>query len=91
MPKRSAEDSSDSSSVKKERKEVSTMYNKIATFENAKAVTDNPPLDILLNAMKDGLKKPEKGKAVVYWMRMDDIRSMKSFTIACVLTTNSLL
>ena len=52
------------------------MYNKIATVENAKAVDENPPLDILLNAMKNGLKNPGKGSSVVYWMRMEDMRSM---------------
>ena len=80
MPKRSAEDSHENGSdVKRERKDTMNMYNKIATFENAKAVDENPPLDILLNAVKDGIKKPKKGGSVVYWMRMEDMRSTECF------------
>lgn len=79
MLKRPAKDSlEDGVDVKRERehKDTMNMYNKIATYENAKAVDENPPLDILLNAVEHGIKKPEKGESVVYWMRMEDLRSM---------------
>ncbi|KAK0191151.1 DNA photolyase, FAD-binding/Cryptochrome [Armillaria mellea] len=48
--------------------------NKIATQEAAAAVDANPPFPILLKAVKDGIKDPVKGKSVVYWMRMGDLR-----------------
>ncbi|KAK0498590.1 DNA photolyase, FAD-binding/Cryptochrome [Armillaria luteobubalina] len=48
--------------------------NKIATQEAAAAVDTNPPFPVLLKAVKDGLKDPVKGKSVVYWMRMGDLR-----------------
>lgn len=61
---------------KKLRKEGSNMYNKIATAENAAAVDAHPPLQILLQAVDRNVKDPEKGDAVVYWMRLEDMRSM---------------
>lgn len=50
-------------------------YNKIATTENAASVDKNPPLQILLDAVADFKNDEEKGDSVVYWMRMEDMRS----------------
>ncbi|KAK0206352.1 DNA photolyase, FAD-binding/Cryptochrome [Desarmillaria ectypa] len=70
---------SPSASVKKTRttglSSSSTFKpNKIATHEAAAAVDANPPFPILLKAVEDGLKSPAKGKSIVYWMRMGDLR-----------------
>lgn len=46
-----------------------------ATADNAAAVDANPPLSRLLEAVRDAVDVPGKGDAVVYWMRMADIRS----------------
>lgn len=62
-------------SSKKPRTEAETLYNKIATVKNAAAVDKDPPLAKLLKAMKNCLNSLEKGDAVVYWMRMEDMRS----------------
>ncbi|KAK0242569.1 DNA photolyase, FAD-binding/Cryptochrome [Armillaria nabsnona] len=63
-------------SAKKFRTGSSSTFkpNKIATQEAAAAVDANPPFPILLKAVNDGLKDPVKGKSVVYWMRMGDLR-----------------
>lgn len=55
--------------------------NKVATKANADAVVANPPLDILLAAVKDAIAKPAKGGSVIYWMRMCDLRRMSSLSI----------
>ena len=61
---------------KKSRRDGQTArYNKIATAENAASVDKNPPLQILLNAVADFKNDEEKGDSVVYWMRMEDMRS----------------
>ncbi|KAK0490822.1 DNA photolyase, FAD-binding/Cryptochrome [Armillaria novae-zelandiae] len=64
-------------SVKKSRTTgLSSAFkpNKIATQEAAAAVDANPPFPILLKAVKDGIKDPLKGKSILYWMRMGDLR-----------------
>ncbi|KAK0468156.1 DNA photolyase, FAD-binding/Cryptochrome [Desarmillaria tabescens] len=68
---------SPSSGVKKTRTTgPSSTFNpnKIATHQAAAAVDANPPLSILLKTVEDGLKNPAKGKSIVYWMRMGDLR-----------------
>lgn len=60
---------------KSRHSEQSQMYNKIATAENAATVDKNPPLGILLQAVADGVEDVGKGSSVVYWMRMEDLRS----------------
>ncbi|EEB99062.1 hypothetical protein MPER_01320, partial [Moniliophthora perniciosa FA553] len=47
---------------------------KVATANAAAAVDADPPLPKLLQAVKDGVKNPNKGECVVYWMRMADLR-----------------
>lgn len=63
------------SSETKER--VEDMYNKIATFENASRVREDPPVAKLQQAIRDARKEQvaDPGKCVVYWMRMQDMRS----------------
>lgn len=55
---------------------TSTSFNpnKVATAEAAETVTANPPLPILLKAVEDSLQKTDKGRCVIYWMRMADLR-----------------
>jgi hypothetical protein len=59
---------------KKER--VEDMYNKIASFENANRVRQDPPVAKLQQAIQDAKKETVKdpGRCVVYWMRMQDMR-----------------
>ncbi|KAI5125011.1 hypothetical protein M0805_007435 [Coniferiporia weirii] len=64
----------DPRSTKKARTGTKELYNKIATAENGAAVDRNPPLGILLDAVNGNVKNTGKGDAVVYWMRMDDLR-----------------
>lgn len=47
---------------------------KIATPEASAKVDANPPFANLINAIKNGVKSPQKGDAVVHWMRMADLR-----------------
>ncbi|KAG7096829.1 hypothetical protein E1B28_004238 [Marasmius oreades] len=49
-------------------------HRKVATAEAAAAVDADPPLDKLLRAVNNGVKEQKKGDAVVYWMRMSDLR-----------------
>ncbi|KAH8118312.1 hypothetical protein DFH11DRAFT_1686509 [Phellopilus nigrolimitatus] len=67
---------------KRARLDTKTLYNKIATPGNASAVDKNPPLKVLLNVVENGLKTPEKGDAVVYWMRMEDLRIVDNRAIS---------
>ncbi|KAL0067544.1 DNA photolyase phr1 [Marasmius tenuissimus] len=53
---------------------VSFPHRKVATAQAAAAVDADPPLHKLNQAVKDGVKSPKKGEAVVYWMRMCDMR-----------------
>jgi deoxyribodipyrimidine photo-lyase len=47
---------------------------KVATAEDAARVDANPPLGQLVRLLEQS-KKAEKGECVVYWMRMEDMRS----------------
>ncbi|PFH52826.1 hypothetical protein AMATHDRAFT_73951 [Amanita thiersii Skay4041] len=47
---------------------------KVATKEAADAVDADPPLSKLIDILKEGINHPMKGNAVVYWMRMSDLR-----------------
>lgn len=47
---------------------------KIASPEAAAAVDADPPLPKLLTAVEDCVKNPPKGSAIMYWMRMSDLR-----------------
>ena len=55
-------------------------YNRIASLDNATAANKNPPVAQLQNALKS-VKTPDTvdpGACVVYWMRMEDLRSTSS-------------
>lgn len=67
---------------------------KIATKDAAAALDSDPPLSKLLAAVENGVKKPKKGASVIYWMRMNDLRSESSpvypsETDLTILMTNS--
>ena len=56
------------------------VYNRIASLDNATAANKNPPVAQLQNALKS-IKTPDTvdtGACVVYWMRMEDLRSTSS-------------
>jgi deoxyribodipyrimidine photo-lyase len=59
---------------KKTKVGTNSMPLRIATARNAEAVDKDPPLAKLLQAVENGIKKPEKGGCVAYWMRMGDLR-----------------
>lgn len=48
---------------------------KVATVEDAARADEDPPLDQLMRVLKNNKGKVEKGESVVYWMRMEDVRS----------------
>lgn len=83
MSKRTASVSSKASShpSKKARPDTGkeSGYIKVATAENAAAVDKNPPLLKLRDAIKLNVEPKTTGSAVVYWMRMEDLRSMLFF------------
>lgn len=55
---------------------VEDRYIKIATFENANRVREDPPVIRLQQAVRDAKaeKVTDPGRCVVYWMRMQDMR-----------------
>ena len=63
--------------MKKTRRDTKFLPNKIATAENAAKVDAHPPLLKLLDAVRDHGTNADvaKGDCVVYWMRMEDLRS----------------
>lgn len=75
MSKRTLSPSSAKPPAKRLRMAPEFRPNKISTFENAAKVDADPPLEKLTKALKDGVKNPRKGEAVVHWMRMADLRS----------------
>lgn len=64
----------DSPALKKSKDDAKYLPNKIATKENAARVDASPPVFQLLEAVHTAVK-PVKGDCVVYWMRMEDMRS----------------
>ena len=54
---------------------IRELPGKIATHDAAAAVDANPPLGQLMDLVGD-VRETEKGEAVVYWMRMEDLRGM---------------
>jgi deoxyribodipyrimidine photo-lyase len=52
-----------------------TTEGKIATRADAEKVDADPPLDQLMRLQQSDKKPVEKGESVVYWMRMEDMRS----------------
>jgi deoxyribodipyrimidine photo-lyase len=76
-PNSSASSTSSPTSSKRAKMSNSTFKpNKVASAEAAAAVDRDPPLQKLLEAVKKGVSKPAKGECVVYWMRLEDLRSM---------------
>lgn len=61
--------------AKKSRTDTAVVQNKIATAEAAARVDADPPLTKLTALLDKGFKPAQKGDAVVYWMRMEDMRS----------------
>lgn len=51
------------------------MFHKVASAEAAARVDAYPPLKKLLDALLDREADVPKGEAVIYWMRMEDMRS----------------
>ncbi|KAF8621588.1 hypothetical protein AX15_007613 [Amanita polypyramis BW_CC] len=47
---------------------------KVASPEAAATVDADPPLPKLLKVVKEAVNNPPRGSAVVYWMRMSDLR-----------------
>ena len=47
----------------------------MATAEVAAKVDEDPPLDQLTRLLNESKKDVDKGESVVYWMRMEDLRS----------------
>lgn len=56
-----------------------TTEGKVATAEDAARADADPPLNQLMRALGEPKKDVEKGQCVVYWMRMEDMRSELSF------------
>lgn len=61
--------------AKRTHTDVKFLPNKIATFENAAKADQYTPFARLTDAMAATVKAV-KGNAVVYWMRMEDMRGM---------------
>lgn len=61
---------------KKYRDETVDKYIKVASAENAAKVDKTPPLGVLLKSVAENTTNVAKGESVVYWMRMEDLRSM---------------
>lgn len=70
--------SSDFESSKKSRTQPEVMLRKIATAKAAARVDADPPYFMLLKALKDDKTKnvPNGGESVLYWMRLEDMRSL---------------
>ncbi|THH14880.1 hypothetical protein EW146_g5514 [Bondarzewia mesenterica] len=58
------------------------VHNKISTKEAAAKVDADRPLPKLLNAIQHTIENPKKGDAVVYWMRMEDMRIIDNRALA---------
>lgn len=78
--KRSHSPDSSMSNTKKMRQPVPFRPNKISTPEAASEVDRDPPLQILLKAVHNGIPEATESKSVVYWMRMGDLRGKLLFT-----------
>lgn len=68
--------STSTSSPRKRPRLAQAQFNpiKIASSEAASVVDADPPLPKLLKAVKECVKNPSETSAVVYWMRMSDLR-----------------
>jgi len=74
----------------RETKIAPKVYGRIASLENATAVNKHPPVAQVQDALKN-VKTPNTvnpGACVVYWMRMEDLRSTSSYIAGFTLLTN---
>ncbi|KAJ3869453.1 DNA photolyase, FAD-binding/Cryptochrome [Lentinula novae-zelandiae] len=71
---RSASAGNELSEITKRPRITSFAPRKVATAQNAAAVDADQPMDKLLEAVKNQSKTVKNGDAVVYWMRMADLR-----------------
>ncbi|CAL1700848.1 unnamed protein product [Somion occarium] len=78
--------STSASPTKKTRRDIKFLPNKVATVENATKADKNPPLFQLEHVLKicSKVQPASKGEAVVYWMRMEDLRihDNRAFSLA---------
>lgn len=74
--------------VQRTHRDVKFLPNKIATAENAARADKNPPFKLLMEAMQSPMQAMAKGDAVVYWMRMQDMRG-KGMLIPLLDSSNS--
>lgn len=83
MPKRALSSTTHlrSPPAKRPRTNAEVVHRKIATAEAAAKVDANPPLSQLNALIAQGFKPTQKGDAVVYWMRMEDMRSTQYFRL----------
>lgn len=65
----------DTEAFKKTRRDAQFLPKKIATAQGAAAVDKHPPFLTLEKTMDKNPKDQKKGESVVYWMRMQDMRS----------------
>ncbi len=67
---------------KKSRLEHPLSIGNVASPEAAAAADADPPLKKLLRALENASATtvpPKSGDAVIYWMRMEDMRSLRLF------------
>lgn len=75
-----AEEGANGNGKNKKQKNAYFVHGKVAHAENAARVDAKPPLDVLIEVQKslwgcgEAEKDLGKGEAVVYWMRMEDMR-----------------
>lgn len=74
--------------VNKRSRSNSFTPRKVASAQNSAAVDAHPPFLQLLEAVKKGNHEVKRGKAVVYWMRMADLRGIFFFRYLTVLETD---
>ena len=89
MAKRSR--SSSLSPRKKSRLERPLSIGNVASPEAAAVADAEPPLTKFLQALDVTTVPQRSGDAVVYWMRMEDMRSLPFFPHATFLSSPSLL
>lgn len=74
--KRASSTTANNGKMAKRPRPASFTPRKVASAQNAAAVDANPPLAQLLKALKENQQqKVNKNKAIVYWMRLADLRS----------------
>lgn len=69
--------------VKRSKADAQFLPNKIATAENAAKADRAPPFIQLTQALMSPVTRPAEGDAVVYWMRMQDLRGQCFRLVYC--------